>query len=83
MGTVGNFSPTKQGLKTEQERRQPGHSVNTEPIDSVLRYLDKFDSSETGTDRFLKNRYRGNSVSVNSVRFWYLPNSAELVTEKM
>ena len=78
MGTVGNFSPTKQGLKTEQERRQPGHSVNTEPIGSILRYLDKFDSSETGTDRFLKNRYRGNSV-----RFWYLPNSAELVTEKM
>ena len=33
---------------------QPGRSVNTEPIGSVLRYLDKFGSSETGTDRFLK-----------------------------
>ena len=32
----------------------PGHLVNTEPISSVLRYLDKFGSSETGTDRFLK-----------------------------
>jgi len=32
----------------------PGHSVNTEPIGSVLRYYCKFGSLEIGTDRFLK-----------------------------
>ena len=32
---------------------QPGRSVNTEPIGSVLRYLDEFGSSETGIDRFV------------------------------
>jgi hypothetical protein len=28
-----------------------------------------------------KTGYQGNSVLVNSVRFWYLPNSTELITE--
>ena len=33
---------------------RPGRSVNTKPIGWALRYLHKFGSSETGTDRFLK-----------------------------
>ena len=44
---------------------QPGRSVNTEPIGSVLRYLDKFGSSETGTDRFLKKFGIGKFGSVS------------------
>ena len=31
---------------------RPGHSVLTEPIGSVLRFLKKFGSSKTGTVRF-------------------------------
>ena len=62
----------------------PGHSVNTEPIGSVLQFHCKFGFLEIGTDRFLKKtRYRENSVSVKSVWFRYLPNNTELITERM
>ena len=49
-------------------------SARAQPARSVIRYIDNFDnfgSSEMGT------------ASINSVRFRYLPNSTELVTEKM